>query len=948
MSQPTQQLPPWLQPSVVVVTDAAGVPIATNTEIIPLGSLYIFGGSTEPPTIVFTPTTTVANSATPTATPPITTSPTTTPLTTSAIPTTTVLTTSTAITSSPTSATPSTTAITSNSASNSASSSSLSVSAASSASSISSILSSTIASSTATSATSGSSSLTASPTIPSTSVSVVQPPTQTFSASPTVSGNPARFGGLTKGQLVGVIVASILGLIFLFVLALFLCLWCKGRRNRRHRFESLSPNAEDSYVFVPAGSTRVPGEGSPRHSGEEADPFLQESSHQSNWLSEVGPGVAGTSTSRGSYRNSPLANVAAVAESSNGHGQDRNMTQVTGAPVTRTPVTRVPPPTMGSNSSGSASTVSHASGFGVLLDRPSLSGVAYLPITHEHETEGGRPLSHADMARIDNEEVLPHEDTDVDDPNYTGAYAYSRYSEPPTAPPRLVIPGASPSPENLPFTISNPSSLQDLQEASLQTATRVKAQDLAPRSTPVSPAGSSAHSSRPQSGRFLGALGLGGVGAWFNKNQSSPRHTAAHEHSSLLEKDLEQGALLAPNVGQVDSLGLRPAGTGLTSEGRRPVSNVSGRSGASGGTLFHDAHSSLPATPVTPFLAPLPRAVTPAEPNPSMPGDERAWLGSSHNLPVQRTPSPQEHSARTGYDMADADILDMPAPSALHHFSSGSGSSLKEMHTGSSAGGIKVAPFPPPGLSTIRPVGWSNAPPSAPEPQAQAEMTSYPSPPASLGSDNDFGGLHGLNLGRGVTIDLDADMDLDLEDDLGLGHGISIDVLEEAPPGAEQGWRSISSAGTGAAYMDNGRRGTFGMLVQGPGYASEQGSLHSMRSHVSPGSARSTGSAPTTYHDMSINSFSSGRNSATSHNLSRTGSLTSDNQRGRRTQPAGSLNTIIASPSKALTVRTMGSDTTAANSTMRPIRSLSPLGGPDFPLNAPWAAGLDNEWQASA
>lgn len=127
-----------------------------------------------------------------------------------------------------------------------------------------------------------------------------------------------------------------------------------------------------------------------------------------------------------------------------------------------------------------------------------------------------------------------------------------------------------------------------------------------------------------------------------------------------------------------------------------------------------------------------------------------------------------------------------------------------------------------------------------------------------------------------------------------------------------------------------------------------------MRSHVTPGSVRSTGSAPASHHNMSIHSASSGRpslgnDSAVVHNLARTGSLTSDDQRARRNQPPGSLNTIIASPSKAFTVRTMGSDTTAATgSTMRPVRSLSPLGGPDFPLTAPWAAGLDNDWQASA
>ena len=36
----------------------------------------------------------------------------------------------------------------------------------------------------------------------------------------------------------------------------------------------------------------------------------------------------------------------------------------------------------------------------------------------------------------------------------------------------------------------------------------------------------------------------------------------------------------------------------------------------------------------------------------------------------------------------------------------------------------------------------------------------------------------------------------------------AVDVLEEEPPDAEQGWRTISSGG----FVDPGRRGTFGMV----------------------------------------------------------------------------------------------------------------------------------------
>jgi hypothetical protein len=38
-----------------------------------------------------------------------------------------------------------------------------------------------------------------------------------------------------------------------------------------------------------------------------------------------------------------------------------------------------------------------------------------------------------------------------------------------------------------------------------------------------------------------------------------------------------------------------------------------------------------------------------------------------------------------------------------------------------------------------------------------------------------------------------------------------LDVLEEAPPDAEQGWRSMSSGG-GGGFVDPGVRGTFGLV----------------------------------------------------------------------------------------------------------------------------------------
>lgn len=544
---------------------------------------------------------------------------------------------------------------------------------------------------------------------------------------------------MSKGQLVGVIVASILGLIFLFVLALFLYLWCKGRRNRG-RFAEFTSVDDDYYIIPPGG--RFPGEGSPRHSGEEADPFLQRSS--------------------GTRRAAAVGGAAGAAA----------MTQVTGSSASRSPVNRVPPPT---GSGSSADSNSNASGFGELLDRPSLGLLPHMP---EETPHGGATLSEADMDRMGQENVLPDDHDQYGDPEYLGAYAYSLD---PLVPPRIIT-GDAPSPAlftQRPTFVPQPSHLSkkesfsgDAEEsATLLTARRVKVEDLGPRSTPSGP-------SRHGSSGLLGSLGLAGLAnigrmSWF-KNIDSPRQSITEpEYSAapLTEKDIETGRTILSASGRVDSFGHRSRGVGAGPDGSRPMSNLSTRSGTSGGTIYHDAHSSLPGTPT---LAQLPRAVTPAE-QPVLPAVETSWLSSPlSNPPAYNDPPPAPATTDTPRspggtsfdDTPGTDILDMPAPTALNHFSSIS--SLKETATGSSFG-YKAPPFPPPGLETIRPIGWSDT---------STDMTASP-----LGS---MGMLSGL----------------DNQGD------ISDDVLEEAPPDAEQCWRTISSGG----FIDPGRRGTFGMV----------------------------------------------------------------------------------------------------------------------------------------
>ncbi len=169
-----------------------------------------------------------------------------------------------------------------------------------------------------------------------------------------------------------------------------------------------------------------------------------------------------------------------------------------------------------------------------------------------------------------------------------------------------------------------------------------------------------------------------------------------------------------------------------------------------------------------------------------------------------------------------------------------------------------------------------------------------------------------------------------------------------------------------------------------------------MRSHFSP-SMRSTGSAPAARLDVGSLSSNASRPSAYSrsassgvHSLAQKGSVSSDSRRkfgspahspalsafGAKTvsRPSGSplaeqtfesnLPPVIdsppvvhVSPHKSSTIRTSPSGSTTlvdtSSSTLRgfPTPTRSDTGSPfsaTFPLNAPWAGGLDYDWQAAA
>ena len=182
---------------------------------------------------------------------------------------------------------------------------------------------------------------------------------------------------------------------------------------------------------------------------------------------------------------------------------------------------------------------------------------------------------------------------------------------------------------------------------------------------------------------------------------------------------------------------------------------------------------------------------------------------------------------------------------------------------------------------------------------------------------------------------------------------------------------------------------------------SERGSLHSMRSHSNP-SVRSTGSAPASRRDGS-GSVGSSSSRPSAHSIARTGSISSDGRRrpnptsptlsafgyspmrsplsnNKKNKdndsrspfddpPLPSLLPTIGSPpcahvtpDKKSTVRSLGGFIGSGTvMDMDMDRSFGTVRGADLarsgstsqfsatsPLNAPWAAGLDNDWIPAA
>ncbi|KAG6918428.1 hypothetical protein DXG01_014607 [Tephrocybe rancida] len=859
MAAPTQQYPPWLTAVPNVIFDSNGVPIATETSILFLPLTY-YG-----PSIPLDADWTYGGLTSPAETSTII------PVTTATEPSSTTtnipITTSTAIPTSPPT--------------------------------------STILTPTATPTTISPSSVSLSNSF-TTSVS---------SASSTPTSVGAASNQLSRGQLIGVIVASILGFIFLFIAALLLYLCIKGRqqRSRGHSFETISPIGQTQTLPQPSGSdgsyqfierSEVPWDDRvPRPTGGETDPFLAQTTPDSP-TNSVDHGMT--------HRNAPP-----------GIG-----------------ITRVPAPTTGTQSSKGSSGTSKSSntnhsGYGVIMERPTLN---LLPSTAEEldRQRRGPILSSEELNRINEESVLPRNDE--------GEYS-------PLSPPRLLpdegwSSGNRHSGEQLPLakegSQNSLSAYPDANEAAtLLTARRVRVETLGSRSPPRLDIPLGEDYSKNGGRSLFSSLGLDRL-SWFKSSDSgSRRNSRANSYitSPRNDEDVEMGrALLGPEMTEVQAP--LHGGLGLF-DGERPISTVSARSA---GTVYHDAYSS-PGTPLsarTP-ITPLPRALTPSGSSQQQSG----WPSSSPVPPVPDLPNTTRSYSTSitnvnhGLPVGD-DILDTPAPTAVSPFATSTATSLSSLRDTVTdiTQDLEANPFPP-GLAAVLQKSWTD----------EGSTFTHVTPPA--------------NLPTNAPVNVNPFSILSTQE---TAVGISIDLLEEAPPSAREGWRSLAAE---QGFLGGGRRTTFGIPLPSPDLMSEDG--YSSRSRLAPSHTRSTGSDPlSARRDLSgsVSSASSrpsafsaaARTYSSGQSLAHSGSISSDARnraspamsafgpRSRARSPQSPMpNTPPIAhypPERAGTHRLTGSqDMDGDRSGMSSPEPMSPLSQLS---SAPWAGGLGDNWNPTA
>ncbi|CCM04677.1 uncharacterized protein FIBRA_06863 [Fibroporia radiculosa] len=294
------------------------------------------------------------------------------------------------------------------------------------------------------------------------------------------------------------------------------------------------------------------------------------------------------------------------------------------------------------------------------------------------------------------------------------------------------------------------------------------------------------------------------------------------------------------------STGRRPRSqSGLRAElgmrEERPISTLSSRSRtttASGNTMYHDARST-PGSSMVDVTSPV----------------GTFGSGGSRVPPVPPLPAPQRRQASQTRSTSDGEYESVPREPPSYEASMLPPTRLG--NTPTSELDVLDEPAPRPASPFTAVSGRPNIPPG---------LVPLPTPDAWRNSR--------------VT-----DMSMDTS-------GIQIDVLEDEPPAARDGWRSLASGG-------EGRRMTFGVpMVVHPRDAlnSEQGSLHSMRSHLSPRSGLSpAGSAPaSSRHTMHSSSsrpsmHSQGLTGSSGMSLTHSSSLSDDDRRPRRHAGVGEV-----------------------------------------------------------
>ncbi|KAI0749953.1 hypothetical protein C8Q80DRAFT_656064 [Daedaleopsis nitida] len=752
MAQPTQVLPSWLTLSTTVVTLPDGglstsstilrLPLTYYGPSIPLGTdgVWTYGGLTSPPPSSSTPAT-----PTPTSTTPSTTS-------------------APSITPPPSSSS----AFPSSVSPSSVSPSSASPSSASS---------------------SSSSSLT----------------------SPLPTATAAASHGISPSTL-GAILGSILGTLLLLILIAIIFLL---RHNRRRQLPADAQNPSSSFwnrsttimsfrkrqsqlpiwtgweIVTPGdlnhGGPPSPGEGSPRGSGEESDPFLTRTSVRSG--TEGGHARTDTDT---------LVSLPAIARTGTTPSH-RNMPKPAQHIIPRDVQMRMDEE---------------------MSDVPPYPSIRMVERRSSSDFES--PL-------------LPPPPLDT-----LGIASRRPDSQPSFASEK------SKATDNARSILSEKSDATDIHEpegAELLTARRVKVGQI----QPLANSGPSSSSASPN---VLGLDRLANLGrlSWFKRMSflgapagsqpvpsSEQEAAAADAYTRTPPRHSRNGSRSRPgsfarvssHEPTTDSFGRRVRhdsglGFGLTDE--RPISSVSAQSAASGNTVFFDAQSRPGSSMGTrstggsgssaPPVPPVPQVHLP-QPSPlshevrqSSLSPQSSYIATENPPTYESATAPQ---SRANLEYSDIDVLDMPVPRPASPFSAASGSRSV-----------------PPGLGDLpNPTVWRNS-----------HASSSPSP----GTEDTS--------------------------------GISIDVLEEAPPTADGGWLNMASSGF---RPPDGRRTTFGvpMVVQPRDtLRSIRGSLHSMRSHLSPYSSRSpSGSAPaSSQHTMSGSGSSSSRPSASSHSRGPTGS----------------------------------------------------------------------------